>query len=126
MSIIGLGIDLIKIKRIKRLVFIYKQKLAERILTKNELVIYKCYKNKIKFLAKSFAIKEAAVKALGTGIKNGIFFNQFEIYHDYFGKPYLKLFRKAMHLSKKLGVNKIHVTLTDEQKYACAVVIIEN
>lgn len=126
MSIIGLGIDLIKINRIKRLISIYKQKLAQRILTKNELINYKFYDNKTKFLAKRFAIKEAAVKALGIGIKNGITFNQFEIYHDCFGKPYLKLFKQAMFLAKKLGVNNIHITLTDEKNYACAVVIIEN
>jgi holo-[acyl-carrier protein] synthase len=49
----------------------------------------------VRFLAKRFAVKEAAAKALGTGIRNGLAFNQFEVYNDELGKPKLRLWGEA-------------------------------
>ena len=73
-----------------------------------------------------FAVKEAAAKALGTGIRNGLAFNQFEVYNDELGKPKLRLWGEAKSLAERLGVSSIHVTLADERHYACATVIIES
>lgn len=55
------------------------------------------------FLAKRFAVKEAAAKALGTGIRNGLAFNQFEVYNDELGKPKLRLWGEAQRLADRLG-----------------------
>lgn len=127
MAIIGIGIDIIKISRVKKLLIIYKNKFAKRILSKNELIkYYKLIKQKERFLAKRFAIKEAAVKALGIGIRQGITFNQFEVYNNLLGKPKIKFFSKVSVLSNKLGIKKVHLTLTDEKNYACALIILES
>ncbi|BAP58631.1 holo-ACP synthase [Candidatus Tachikawaea gelatinosa] len=127
MTIIGIGSDLIEINRIAYLIKKYNSRLANRILHENELKEYKNKKNKlISFLAKRFAVKEAASKALGTGIKNNISFKQFELFHDKLGKPKLNFFLEAKKLAKSLGVKSIHVTLTDDSLYVFAIVIIEN
>lgn len=127
MTIIGLGIDIIKISRIKKLIDVYNDKLSKKILSKNEIIQYNIIKEKERFLAKRFAAKEASVKAFGIGIRNGITFKQFEIYNNKLGKPHIRYFDKVVViLAKKLGVKKIHLTITDEKDYACALVIIEN
>ncbi len=77
-------------------------------------------------LAKRFAVKEAAAKAFGTGIRNGLAFNQFEVVNDALGKPTLRLHSRAAELAVELGVKSLHVTLADERRYACATVIIES
>ena len=84
------------------------------------------YPDAVRFLAKRFAVKEAAAKAFGTGIRNGLAFNQFEVFNDELGKPRLRLWGEALKLAEKLGVVNMHVTLADERHYACATVIIES
>lgn len=54
-------------------------------------------------LAKRFAVKEAAAKAFGTGIRNGLAFNQFEVVNDALGKPTLRLHSRAAELAVELG-----------------------
>ncbi len=124
MTILGIGIDIIKIKRIKYINKKYKKKFLKKILTKNELIEYKKKKNKIKYLAKKFTSKEAISKALGTGIKKGINFKSFEIYHNKYGKPKIKLFKKALLIFKKKKAKNINISITDEKKYAQSIVII--
>ncbi len=122
---IGIGIDIIKIKRIKEIPKNRIWNFCKKILTKNELKEYKKTKNKTNFLAKKFASKEAASKALGTGIQKGIYFNNFEIYHNKIGKPKIKFLYKALKILKKKKAKKIHISITDEKKYAQSIVIIE-
>jgi holo-[acyl-carrier protein] synthase len=78
----------------------------------------------VRFLAKRFAVKEAAAKAFGTGIRNGLAFNQFEVFNDELGKPSCVMGRSRSW--RKLGVAHMHVTIADERHYACATVIIES
>ncbi|XBC37879.1 MAG: holo-ACP synthase [Buchnera aphidicola (Meitanaphis microgallis)] len=125
MSIIGIGIDILSITRIKNVIYKLGKKFSRRILSNNELDEYKNNKNPILFLAKRFSIKEAASKALGTGIKNGIKFNNFELYHDNLGKPYVRFLNQAKKIAEHLNVNLIHVSLSDEKSYITTVVIIE-
>ncbi|MCD4624095.1 holo-ACP synthase, partial [Proteus mirabilis] len=67
----------------------------------------------------------AAAKALGTGIRLGLAFNHFEVANDELGKPTLHFLAVAKEMAQKAGINAIHVTLADEQRYACATVILE-
>ncbi|QCI23266.1 holo-ACP synthase [Buchnera aphidicola] len=126
MSIIGIGIDVVSIKRIKSVISKLGNKFACRILSEFELHEYKKNAYPILFLAKRFSSKEAASKALGIGIKNGITFNDFELYHDNLGKPYLRLLKKAQEMSKILNINSIHISITDEKLYVSTLVIFEN
>jgi holo-[acyl-carrier protein] synthase len=126
MTIIGIGIDIITISRIKKIINESGAKLAKRILSKKEFKEYLVKKNKINFLAKRFSAKEAASKALGTGMRNKITFNNFEVYNDHYGRSKLLLLNRAKILAKRMGIKYIHINLTDEKKYACAIVIFEN
>ncbi|NIH16621.1 MAG: holo-ACP synthase [Buchnera aphidicola (Periphyllus lyropictus)] len=125
MKIIGIGIDILKIKRLKRIIKIYKDKFIKKILSKKEIKKYKKKKRKINFLAKSFVIKEATCKALGTGMKKGISFKSIEIYKNKLNKPKINYLSKALKKKRKLGVKKSHISFTDEKKYAQAIVILE-
>ncbi len=126
MTILGIGIDIIKIKRIKYIYKKNKNKFSKKILTKKEISEYKKKKDKINYLAKKFTSKEAISKALGTGINKGINFKSFEIYHNKYGKPKIKLFNKALSIFKKKKATRINISITDEKKYAQSIVIISN
>lgn len=125
MVIVGIGTDIIKIERIEAIVLRSGNRLARRILSPAEWLKYQKHNQPVRFLAKRFAVKEAASKALGTGIRDGLAFTQFEVYNDTLGKPSLRLFTKAAELASRLGVTGMYVTLADELNYACATVIFE-
>ncbi|QJC35650.1 holo-ACP synthase [Enterobacteriaceae endosymbiont of Donacia sparganii] len=126
MKIIGIGIDIIEVSRIKKIIMRFGERFAYKILTKYELNIYKKNNNKAKILAKYFTVKEAASKALGTGFTNGIFFNQIELSHYVTGQPKIKFYKKTLNFLKNIVFKyKVHVSLSDEKKYTCAIVIIE-
>ncbi|MGY5955854.1 Holo-[acyl-carrier-protein] synthase [Kosakonia sp. BK9b] len=126
MAILGLGTDIVEIVRIEAVIARSGDRLAKRVLSANEWVQYQAHQQPVRFLAKRFAVKEAAAKAFGTGIRNGLAFNQFEVYNDELGKPCLRLWDEAQRLAGQLGVRSMHVTLADERHYACATVILES
>lgn len=126
MAIIGLGTDIVEIARIQGIWERSGDRLAQRLLSTSEWQCYQQHKQPVRFLAKRFAVKEAAAKALGTGIRDGLAFNQFEVINDGLGKPLLRLHQRAAELAQTLGVKSLHVSLADERHYACATVILEN
>ena len=126
MAILGLGTDIVEIERIAGVIERSGDRLARRVLSEAEWQQYQRHQQPVRFLAKRFAVKEAAAKAFGTGIRGGLAFNQFEVYNDEMGKPGLRFFNHASEVAEKLGVSQVHVTLADERHYACATVIIEN
>jgi|SRR5476649_170173 len=126
MAILGLGTDIVEIARIEAVVERSGDRFARRILSDTEWAQYLEHKQPIRFLAKRFAVKEAAAKAFGTGIRNGLAFAQFEVINDVLGKPGLTFYLEAAKLALSLGVRSVHVTLADERRYACATVILEN
>lgn len=125
MAIVGIGTDIVEIERIEAVVSRSGDRLARRILSPDEWRQYQQHNQPVRFLAKRFAVKEAASKALGTGIRDGLAFAQFEVCNDALGKPSLRLFEQAAALANRLGVTGMHVTLADERHYACATVIFE-
>ncbi|WP_017347805.1 holo-ACP synthase [Pantoea sp. A4] len=126
MAILGLGTDIVEIERIAGVIERSGDRLARRVLSDAEWQQYQSHRQPLRFLAKRFAVKEAAAKAFGTGIRGGLAFNQFEVYNDELGKPGLRFFHHAAEVAQRLGVNHVHVTLADERHYACATVIIES
>ena len=126
MDIIGNGVDIIKNSRINSSLKI--KGFLNRIFTKNEIEQGKKLKNKINFYAKRFAAKEAFVKAIGTGFRSDINFNDIEINNRKNGKPYILLSKKLKNfLKKKFKIEKykVHLSLSDEKDYSVAFVIID-
>lgn len=126
MAILGLGSDIVEIERIAGVIERSGDRLARRVLSDAEWQQYQAHQQPVRFLAKRYAVKEAAAKAFGTGIRNGLAFNQFEVFNDDLGKPGLRLWDEALQLAQRMGVAAVHVTLSDERHYACATVIIES
>jgi len=124
MSVFGIGIDIVELKRVDQIYSKYGDKFAKKILSNSELKNFQVSNDKISFLAKRFAAKEAVGKALGIGILNGILLKNIFITHDSLGKPLVKI----NNIKKlKSHLNKIiHISISDEKKYAVANAIILN
>lgn len=123
--IIGLGTDIAEIERIEKVLGRSGEALAKRILTADELAVFFEHKQPARFLAKRFAAKEAAVKALGTGIAQGVSFQHFTVTHDALGKPLLVVTGVAQQLAEQRGIRHWHLSISDEKHYAMATVIAE-
>ncbi len=130
--ILGIGIDLINVDRVLNLLQDFAQKFERKIFTASE--IDKAQKiiaqKRAIFYAKRFAAKEAFAKACGLGIGRGINFCDIEIYNDDLGKPFIRLLNdKEKFLQQHFGFGDqkiaIHLSLTDEEKVAQAMVVIE-
>lgn len=124
--IIGLGFDFVLTERIESLMKKYDTRFLNRIYTPSEVEFSAKRKNQAEIYASFWAVKEAVMKALGTGNRQGVYFREIEVCHHPGGKPYLKLYRKSQELATKLGADQIFVTMTHERGLAGAVVILEH
>lgn len=107
MAVMGFGTDIVEIDRIKQVISRAGDNFARRILTDAEMLDYQQSKCPERFLAKRFAVKEAASKALGTGIAQGVTFHDFSVSHDDLGKPLLNLSGTAASLAESISVNSV-------------------
>jgi len=124
--IIGLGTDIIDIRRIEKTILRYGEKFKNRCFLINEIKRSESKFNSISSYAKRYAAKEACSKALGTGLTKGVFWKDIEVTNNIFGKPSIKLHNKAISIINNMTKNnyKIEVSLSDEKNYAIANVII--
>ena len=124
-GIFGIGTDIVNISRIKKLLNKNK-KFKNRIFSIKEIKYCETRKNKFASYSKRFAAKEAFSKALGIGISKGISFNEISINNNKNGAPFFELIGKTKVIVKKLtkSKNKIYLSLSDEKKYALAMVVI--
>ncbi|MBU2882970.1 holo-ACP synthase [Psychrosphaera sp. B3R10] len=123
MSVIGLGTDIVEIARITQ-ACAGSDRLARRVLTDYEMGLFQQDNEPSRYLAKRWAAKEAAAKALGTGIGRGISFQHFEIRNNDLGAPKLTLTLAAKQRADDLGVKSALLSISDEQNYAMATVIL--
>lgn len=123
--IYGLGTDVIEVSRIKRSM-LANTLFSEKIYTKKE-VLYCDSRgvNKYQSYAGRFAAKEAFFKAIGTGMRDGMGFNEIEILNDELGKPEINLSGKVLATFKKKKLKQVHVSITHIGKYAFASVVVE-
>jgi len=123
--IVGIGTDLVQIKRIAAALARTGPRFAERILAPQERAEYAAAPRPAVFLAKRFAVKEAASKALGTGIAKGISWHHIQLCHNALGAPQLQFSGVAAELQRLQQIDQLHVSLSDEQDYVIALVILE-
>lgn len=130
--ILGIGSDLIDVKRINRLIEQFDKRFLDRIYTPAEQLYCNSQKKQAHAYAKRFAAKEACAKALGLGIQEGISWTDVEVKNTPHGKPFLCLSGGAQqHLDRLVfekGVSsakaKIDLSLSDEGFLAQAFVIL--
>ena len=128
--IIGIGTDILDLRRIKKIINKYDQKFINRIYGKNEIQIAQSkFRNSDNYFGKRFAAKEATWKALNPLRGDGVFFKEIETLNDTNGKPYLyftgktkKYIQKKEKISKKKL--KFDISLSDDNSYVIAFVII--
>ena len=108
MNIFGIGSDLVNIKRIQGILK-RNRNFKNRVFSKKEIVIGSKKNNQSNYFAKRFAAKEAFSKALGTGISNGINFNEIIILNKKSGKPYINIVGKTKKILNKKFKRKIEV-----------------
>ena len=126
MKIIGTGVDIVENSRIKK--SILNNSFLNRVFTNEEILISEKMKNKSSYFAKRFAAKEAFVKSLGTGFRNGFNFKDISIINDKLGKPSFFISKKIKNMIKKKFKIKsfnFFLSISDEKKYSIAFVIFQ-
>ena len=121
----GIGIDIVEVKRIRDIFDRYGERFARRILTQGEHELFFKRNHSALYLSSRFAAKEAASKALGSGIAAGIGFHDIEVIKDSDGRPELVLSGAARARQDQLGVRRCLLSLSDEKHYAVAMVVLE-
>ncbi len=120
--IVGIGTDIVRIARFETMLARHGTRVAERILSVDELREFAATARPARFLAKRFAVKEAVAKAFGTGFRDGLSLRHIGVHHDALGKPSLKFYARAEELRITLAVGDTHVSVADEDDYAVAFV----
>jgi len=123
--IIGCGIDSVEVARIRRLAERFGRRFLERVFTEAEMAYADAKANRWERYAARFAAKEAGMKAIGTGWRRGIRWQDFEVLNAASGKPEMRLHGQALRIARSLGVRRINLSLTHTRALALAVVIIE-
>jgi holo-[acyl-carrier protein] synthase len=124
--IIGTGVDLCEVARIEAAVERYGQRFLQRIFTEREIVYAERKANKFERYAARFAAKEAGMKALGTGWKRGVGWQEFEVVNLASGRPTLQFHGKAAEIAEALGTRNISLSMTHTAQQGMAMVILES
>ncbi|MBM4141687.1 MAG: holo-[acyl-carrier-protein] synthase [Nitrospira sp.] len=121
--IYGIGIDLVKIQRMKEVVEKWGQKFLERVFTKGEIAY--CYEKKVPYLslAVRFAAKEALIKAIGSAVPVSL--TDIEVMNVETGKPLLKINGKLEEFFQEKSIIHVHLSLSHEHEYGVACVVLE-
>lgn len=126
--ILGLGTDLLDIRRLERTIDRWGDRFLERVYTDLERQRCDGHVNRTARYGQRYAAKEACAKALGTGFRNGVFWRDMEVDNLRSGKPFLRLSGGAAeHLAALTPPGRtaaVELSLTDEYPFAHAVVII--
>jgi holo-[acyl-carrier protein] synthase len=122
----GIGIDIIAIERLAKGYEHYGESYVQRLLTPKENGYFQKTNYKAQFLARHFAAKEAFVKALGVGFRQGVTLKKIAIEYEKGGKPFITCFDTALSLLTRKGAQHIHLSITDESGHAVALVILED
>lgn len=124
--IVGSGIDIAEIGRIRRSVERYGERFLNRVYTAAEQAYCLRKRNAAESLAARFAAKEAGAKALGTGISFGVNWLEIEVVREPSGRPTLRFHGRALEIAGHLGVAHAALSLTHTGELAMASVVLEN
>lgn len=122
--IFGIGIDIIEVPRVEK-ISKKNDKFVKKIFTQTEIDYCRKFRNGSQNFAGRFAVKEAFLKAMGTGWSNGLKFNEIETVNDSLGKPEIVLYGKTKEIFSERNLKFSHVSIAHLKDYATAVVVIE-
>jgi len=124
--IVGTGVDLAEVPRIRSSIERYGARFIDRIYTPAEIAYVERKANRYERYAARFAAKEAGMKAIGTGWRRGVRWQDFEVANLPTGKPTLRLHGVAAQVALRLGVKNISLSMTHTAELAMAHVILES
>lgn len=123
--ILGTGIDIIEVDRIRQSYAKFGDRFIQRILRPAEIAYALSHRDAAPFLAVRFAAKEAISKAFGTGIGAPLGWQDMEVARKPSGEPYVILHDKGLVLLAERGGRIVHLTLSHTENYATAMAILE-
>ncbi|MBM3323195.1 holo-[acyl-carrier-protein] synthase, partial [candidate division WOR-3 bacterium] len=118
----GVGIDLVKVERIRQALARFPERFRSRIFTAGEVEFCEHVAHRHLSYAGRFAAKEAFAKALGTGLRGAINWNEVEVRDNERSRPTIAVTGRAAEI---LGAKRVHLSITHLDDYAAAVVVIE-
>jgi holo-[acyl-carrier protein] synthase len=124
--IVGTGVDLAEVDRIQAAIERYGRRFIERIYTPAEIAYVERKANRYERYAARFAAKEAGMKAIGTGWKRGVRWQDFEVKNLPSGRPTLQFHGVAAGFAQSLGVRNVALSITHTAVQAMAIVILES
>jgi holo-[acyl-carrier protein] synthase len=123
--IFGTGVDIVDISRFERFVRENNQPLLQRLFTQREHEYCAARKQSAQHYALRFAAKEAYLKALGTGLRDGISWKDIEVVNDDLGKPELLLSGRGAEIFREKGLARCHLSLSHDGNFGVAMVVLE-
>ena len=124
MTIVGIGLDLVKIDRIRAIAERWQARFLDRLYTEAERRYCLARPTPYASFAGRFAAKEAVLKALGTGWADGISWHDIQVLNDQSGRPRATVSGRVKTLMKRAGITDIHVSLSHDTDYAVAEVVL--
>jgi holo-[acyl-carrier protein] synthase len=123
--ILGIGTDIVAVARIDAAIARHGAAFAQKILSAQELPEYSAHVHPARFLSKRFAAKEALAKATGQGLRHPVSLHRISIIHDELGKPAFHFDEVLSAYLQQLGVNRHHLSISDERETVVAFVVLE-
>ena len=123
--ILGTGVDLAEVGRIRAAVERHGRRFIDRIYTEREIAYVERKANRFERYAARFAAKEAGMKAIGTGWKRGVRWQDFEVVNAPSGRPELRLHGVAEQIARGMGAANVALSLTHTAQFGMAMVILE-
>lgn len=126
MAVRGIGIDVVQVSRMVAALERFGKKMEARLFTEGELEYCRRHQDPLPHLAARFAAKEAAFKAIGTGLSGGVGWKQAEVIQPGGRQPRIEFHGVALERFQSLGCRNTHVSLTHDGGLAIACVVIED
>jgi holo-[acyl-carrier protein] synthase len=124
--IVGTGIDIAEVARVRQAVERHGRRFVERIFTPSEIAYVERKANRYERYAARFAAKEAGMKAIGTGWRQGVRWQDFEVVNLPSGRPTLRLHGVAEQVAARIGARAVSLSLTHTAEQGMAFVILED
>jgi holo-[acyl-carrier protein] synthase len=123
--IYGIGFDLVKVSRIEEALKRWGERFQSKVFTPAEIRYCQDKRNPFPHFAARFAAKEAFVKALGIGIRRGVYWKDVEVQRGSLGRPILRLCGRAAEICREEGMESFFLSLTHDGDYSGAMVVLE-
>lgn len=124
--IVGTGVDIVEVSRVEQAIGRFGDRFLSRIFTEREIRYCNSKRNQVERFAARFAAKEAAMKALGTGLRRGVSWQHIEVGHQPGGRPTIIFSAAAAEVAAQLGAKRVSLSVSHTEQHAIAQVILED